>query len=1019
LALLIIVLTALIGIAFWHFDLDNYNETLASKMSSVLQQPVSIGSSKLAFHNGLAIEFHQLNITGHGRIRASIPKVAVTLDLLPLLHGQFLLKDVRLIEPQLELTLTDDSSSAQENSHKLLSSLGIDTLSVYNASLLINNKKTHVNTWDNLRVDQLTAVLHGWQTDTSCLLTLVASLPDYGADISLNTTLPFLTLADDWRQQRFHGRLKLIHLSREKRPELTSNIRLPQTFDLEVNFDGVPAETVPISLKLFASASDNPLATLSAHWTASKTTQDIDNIEGQLFAVPVNGEVHLSHDETNYHLYGRLDVTSFDLTSPQFRYWQPPLSKKLSAGHINYLHASFANNWQKSKPFSGLPPLSLSLSAEGLKWGDSPLQQLPQLTTEVLLNGETLDIREGHIVTPTGDNVTITGSIKNLLSAPDLAINADGEITLEPLLQQFQLPERWTVNGNIPLQAKLTGPLQNTKLELTANLNQTAIKINNIVEKTVGHPASLRLTTHQSYDQVSIDQVTLNLGDLQVDAHGTLELAEKKKTFELSILPLDLEKLGTYSPLLQKRQIKGKLSAQLSQSKNDLRSHITISEGSAYLTKIMGELNKVSGSFLLNREGMKFSKVKASLGESAFLADGGIASWQQPQLKLDLKGAEVRAHDLFFRDRTLTLYDLTGSLLIDAQGIRFAPVRLRVEDDTLVTVTGELKSFREPQVLLNVQADKANVKNVIDLFTGPAKGTSQKGQNKKPYVRIHSTIKTGTLGDLRFKNATGIISYSSGLLDISPLHFENGNGHCDGRVIYDNSDKRAPLKVSGHIEDIDAQVFHRDFFKKPGLISGQLYADFYLEGQPKTGFWKQARGGINLQVHDGVLNKFNALSKVFSLLNVSQLFTLKFPDLKTEGMPFSLLEGSLRIADGYMHTEDLAVTSEAMNLSLIGSQKLEDNSLDFVLGVMPLRTVDKIITSIPIAGWVLTGDNKALLTAYFKIEGEGDNPQVSAIPINSLSDSVFGILKRTLQLPGKLIKDIGSVVKDSQPIEEE
>ncbi|NOY12684.1 MAG: hypothetical protein GXP51_03055, partial [Deltaproteobacteria bacterium] len=55
--------------------------------------------------------------------------------------------------------------------------------------------------------------------------------------------------------------------------------------------------------------------------------------------------------------------------------------------------------------------------------------------------------------------------------------------------------------------------------------------------------------------------------------------------------------------------------------------------------------------------------------------------------------------------------------------------------------------------------------------------------------------------------------------------------------------------------------------------------------------------------------------------------------------------------------------------------------------------------------------NKALLTAYFKLEGSGESPEVTAVPISSVSDTVFGILKRTIGLPGKLVKDLGSLLK--------
>ena len=164
-----------------------------------------------------------------------------------------------------------------------------------------------------------------------------------------------------------------------------------------------------------------------------------------------------------------------------------------------------------------------------------------------------------------------------------------------------------------------------------------------------------------------------------------------------------------------------------------------------------------------------------------------------------------------------------------------------------------------------------------------------------------------------------------------------------------------------------------------------------------------------MRVKNGVLREFHTLAKVFSLLNISQLFSGNLPDINKEGMPFSLLESSYKIGDGKISTKDLTVTSESMNLSAVGSHNLVSDNLDITLGVMPLRTMDKILTAVPVAGWVLTGKNKALLTAYFKVKGKAENPKVSAIPIESVSETIFGLFNRIVGLPVKLIKGIGSI----------
>ncbi|MEJ2700329.1 MAG: hypothetical protein P8Z70_11805, partial [Desulfuromonadales bacterium] len=71
---------------------------------------------------------------------------------------------------------------------------------------------------------------------------------------------------------------------------------------------------------------------------------------------------------------------------------------------------------------------------------------------------------------------------------------------------------------------------------------------------------------------------------------------------------------------------------------------------------------------------------------------------------------------------------------------------------------------------------------------------------------------------------------------------------------------------------------------------------------------------------------------------------------------------------------------------------------------------DKIVTNIPIAGWILTGKEKALFTVYFRIKGKSEDPEVIPIPVTSVSEKVLGIFKRVFQLPGKVITDMGEIL---------
>jgi hypothetical protein len=178
-----------------------------------------------------------------------------------------------------------------------------------------------------------------------------------------------------------------------------------------------------------------------------------------------------------------------------------------------------------------------------------------------------------------------------------------------------------------------------------------------------------------------------------------------------------------------------------------------------------------------------------------------------------------------------------------------------------------------------------------------------------------------------------------------------------------------------------------------------------VSGETGPNYLPSSYGNFNIQIHDGVLHKFPVLSKVFSLLNVSQIFAFQLPDMDTEGMPFDTLSANFNLDKGVLKTDDLKIQSEAMNQVYIGEFNLIDKEIDLLATIHPLGTVDKIISHIPVAGWLLTGEDKALLTASFSLKGKVGDASVMPMPLDTITNPTIGLLRRTLGLPFKLVED--------------
>ena len=1013
LLILLATISALFIVFLSQLDLNDYRLSLERQLSSALEQPVQIGHSSLTFNRGLALALKNLQIGADEAPLASIPHITATLKIAPLFKRKFILGQVQIDDPAFQLWIPFLERPAGGTSQRLLDSLGINILSINNASIKIHQKLGNSSV-QRLSLSNLHANLRGWRPGKTGQLVVSGKLQEKGASFLLETLLPSSRDPEVWRNEDHKTQFKITNFSTAKLPKLHSQ-NLPKFLDLSLSIQGPPATGTNINATLSSPNTKDQILSLSGRWTSSNQQDSITQLAGELLKIPLSGEFHLTRQAGKHFLAGRFGAKNVTLNSSILTAWHVPNADKLIHGELDRLAIILEKSWNPANKFSGLPRIGAEITICNLDWKLPELQQFQDLSMDLSLENEMLSIKDGILVGG-GQLIDFSGKIHSLFLQPQIDLKFNFNPGIDDFTSRLNLLENWKISGNIPGSLNLTGSLLNPDFLLQTDFSSVDFQLGDLLQKRLNQQAGLQLRGHLNENQLQVDNFALSINDTNITGSGYFKQIENQQEYDFSTDPINLETLKVLSPLLQKLRVKGTIEPTLTQQKMGLQGTLKLNNVGAHLTSVIGDLDKTTGEVNLDQHGFTFQKLKASLGKSDFIVDGIFSNWQNPQLSLDLSGKKIRAQDLIFSNQNLTLYDLNGHLKINNEGISFSPVNVRLEENTLATVHGKVSNFSNPQVALDIQSDRVDVLDIIRLFKGPGKAdhkarTDHKAQTGgKSLLQIKVSAKQGTLGGLNFQNAEGLISGDKSRLTIFPLKFDNGKGWCQTRVEFDYKQEISPLKISGHVEGINASVLYQDVFERPGLINGNLNGDFYLEGDPGDHlFWQKARGGIHVQISAGTLKKFHGLAKVFSLLNVSQIFAGKLPDMDKEGMPFNLLEGSVQIGEGQAKTEDLKITSEAMNLSMVGTQRLIDDVLDFNLGIMPLRTVDKIITSIPIAGWVLAGEDKALITAHFKIEGTSEDPKVMVVPIDSVSKTVFGIFKRTLGLPGKLVKDIGTI----------
>lgn len=1039
------------------FDLNRYREQLQTTLSAALSQPVHLGKARLSWRRGPAFAFADLRI-GSGEGEAGVLRaehLLLKLELFPLLKRKVTFSEIRLEAPRLSLTLNPPAAADTEPPPALLLDRGI-LESTLIRSLKISAGTLHlIDRRDPDRpyaitLERLEAHLANIALNQAIRLRLAGDLLQDGAaspfvvagEINIGSDPP------DWHGLGVNLELTLEHLVPEPLLQryATGRQRLQTAgnLSLQLKLSGSAATGLRVSGRVDSKDLQLRLPDLShessvfqqirfeGSWHGTNTGQAFTDLSLRADDLELAGRVTLEERDERPWLTGELSSGRLPLLligrllpdrDPESASYL--LRQGLGGGRVEIESARF------SGPVADFGQLDANF----------PLQQVTLRVRDAVLRLECGGpIRGVNLVARLeNDRLTVhdgrglfldapfhfSGSLaKPFAPARTLAMEADGTLPLRPLLALLPAPwpEAFDVDGPFPLKLKIEGPPEQLTLDLQGDLREIALRWGEQSVKSAGEAGNIFLTGKLTPGRLELSHGRLQVPPLEVRARGGIDRAgDKGFRVALDLAPLPLQEVVPFLPSLERFALRGAASGQFevtgSGGKIGNRAGTLYLRGfGMHLGGAVADINDASGQFRLLDDGVDFEHVSAKLGISPVRVDGSVRNFSDPRIELQVRAKTIRADELIFPSEKTVLRDVDGRLVIDKEGILFAPVNVRLNGDSAVTVAGTLKDYRAPRVTLDIEAQKANIDEVIGLWQRPAettKGQQQQGPGRgKVSVLIDARVREGVLGPLHFQNAEGKIGYADGMLTIFPLRFDAGAGRCTGQVEVDRRvDGTSLLKMSGHLENFDAAALQHELFKRRGLITGTLKGDFYLEGEPGSNFLTSSLGGFSMQIRNGVLRKFPFLSKVFSLLNVSQILTFNLPDMAQEGMPFKRLKGNFSLSKGILATDDLFVDSNAMNLSLVGEADLNEQKLDLVLGVKPLRTVDKIVTQIPIAGWLLTGEEKALITAHFEIKGKSEDPEVTPIPITSVSEKVRGVFKRVLGLPGKVVTDVEDLLQ--------
>ncbi|MCL5966576.1 MAG: AsmA-like C-terminal domain-containing protein [Deltaproteobacteria bacterium] len=185
-------------------------------------------------------------------------------------------------------------------------------------------------------------------------------------------------------------------------------------------------------------------------------------------------------------------------------------------------------------------------------------------------------------------------------------------------------------------------------------------------------------------------------------------------------------------------------------------------------------------------------------------------------------------------------------------------------------------------------------------------------------------------------------------------------------------------------------------------MTGRYDLSAHVAGRGKgEALSRSLHGDFEFRAAKGRISKANLLAKILALLNVTQVFLGKLPDLGHEGFAYNSLSVKGTLSDGKLAIREAVLDGKSMNIVGHGDVDLRAGKVNIVALASPLKTVDTIIRMIPVLRYILGG---SLVTVAVKATGDLDDPSVVLLPPSAVGEGVVGIVERVLKLPVRIFE---------------
>lgn len=520
------------------------------------------------------------------------------------------------------------------------------------------------------------------------------------------------------------------------------------------------------------------------------------------------------------------------------------------------------------------------------------------------------------------------------LSPEMVEITADAK--LHPNDLKMWMPGSWAISGMVPISVTVKGKNPTVNFSVDADFKSNAVRVGSFFSKKPGVPLRIEASGTRDGEGISVEEAYLVFNQARISAK--LNISEDGTISLFANLPPrgiqtdDLVSLANPDIELQPGgRLEGDAVIKTSIDKTHetaVEANLKLSHVSLRLPGMYKRAEGITGSIYRRAKSINVSIERAKVGSSVIQGTMSIADWDNPRVEIDLESPFLDTTD--FTAPPGFVHKLTWG-----EWIRVSPV-------------------------------------ITFLARGRGTG-SLKIAKGKTAVRTFSNFQA------QFEGAHGLIRSTKWQMGLA-------EGIVRGSGLFDiRSNTQKPLTVDFQGDQLRIE---RLMLSDPDRV--KIAADMVAEGHMEwklgntnaenNGMYKT--GTLEVRLNDGVIHRFDVLSKIFSLINLGSLVRGRLPDVISQGLSFQRMTWRMEVFDNKWKVKELKLLSDAARIDSSGMYFSGQDRLDFKVDVSPLVGLDALVSGL--FGNLLTSNGK-ILTTTFRVRGLYGSPDVRLEPFENLT----------------------------------